>query len=71
MGENPRQTVDEIEQTRDELARKVDELVDRARVEAGQAAKKVAIGLVGAAGQLVVGWLAERRVRPWQRRPPA
>lgn len=63
MGENPRQTVDEIEQTRDELARKVDELVDRARVEAGQAAKKVAIGLVAAAGMLVVGWIAKQRVR--------
>ena len=30
VGQNARQTADEIEQTRDELARKVDEVVDQA-----------------------------------------
>ena len=62
MGQDPQQTVDEIERTREELAVKVDELVDRAKVEAGELGKKLAIGAVAVAGLLVVGWIAKRRV---------
>ena len=40
MGQESRQTVDEIERTRDELAQKVDELMGRARVEAGAVVHK-------------------------------
>jgi hypothetical protein len=63
MGEDPRQTVDEIEHTREELARKVDELVDRAKVEAGEIGKKIGVGVVVAAGMLALGWIAKQRVR--------
>ena len=62
MGQDPRQTVSEIEETREELAKKVDELVGRAKVEATAAGKKVAIAAVAVAGLLVVGWIAKRRV---------
>ena len=62
MGTNTAQTVAEIEQTREDLARKVDELVDRARVEAGEVGKKIAIGAVALAGLLLVGYIAKRRV---------
>jgi F0F1-type ATP synthase membrane subunit b/b' len=62
VGQNPRQTVENIEQTREELARKVDELVDQAKVEAGQAGKKLAVVGAALAGLLVVGWIAKRRV---------
>ncbi len=62
MGQDPRQTVSEIEETRDELAKKVDELVDRAKVEATAAGKKVAIAAVALGALLVVGWIAKRRV---------
>ncbi|MDQ3986259.1 MAG: DUF3618 domain-containing protein [Actinomycetota bacterium] len=62
MGQNPRETVVEIEETREELARKVDELVDRAKIEASALGKKLAIGAVAFAGLLVVGWLAKKRV---------
>ena len=61
MGQDPRQTVEEIEQTREDLARKVDLLVDRAKVEAGEIGRKVAIGAVALAGLLVVGMIAKRR----------
>ncbi len=63
MGQNARQTVEEIEETREELARKVDELVGRARVEAASAGKKLAIVGLAVAGLLVVGWIAKKRVR--------
>ncbi len=63
MGEDPRQTVSEIEQTRDELAEKVDQLVGRAKVEASAFGKKVAVGAAVVAGLLVVGWIAKRRIR--------
>ena len=63
MGQDPRETVREIEHTRDELARKVDELVDRAKVEAGEIGKKLAVGAAALAGLLVVGMIAKRRVR--------
>ena len=62
MGQDPRQTVSEIEETREELAKKVDELVDRAKVEASAAGKKAAIGAATLAGLLVLGWIAKRRV---------
>ena len=62
MGSNTADTVAEIEQTREDLARKVDELVDRARVEAGVVGKKMAIVGLALAGILVVGFIAKRRV---------
>ena len=63
MGNDARKTVDEIEQTREELASKVDELVDRAKVEASEVGKKVGIGAAVAAGVLALGWIAKQRVR--------
>ena len=62
MGKDARQTLGEIEETREDLARKVDELVDRAKVEAGEIGKKLAIGAVALVGLLVVGLIAKRRV---------
>ena len=63
MGGNPQQTVTEIEQARDDLARKVDLLVDRAKVEAASAGKKLAVVGVALAGLLLVGMIAKRRIR--------
>ncbi len=63
MGANPQQTVTEIEQARDDLARKVDLLVDRAKIEAASAGKKLAIVGLALAGLVVVGMIAKRRVR--------
>jgi hypothetical protein len=63
VGRTAEQTAQEIEQTRAELARKVDLLVDRAKVEAQEVGKKLAVGAVALAGLVVVGWLAKRRVR--------
>ena len=63
MGATPQQTVSEIEQTREDLARKVDLLVDRAKVEAASAGKKLAIAGLAIAGLLVVGMIAKRRVQ--------
>ncbi|MDP9235010.1 MAG: DUF3618 domain-containing protein [Actinomycetota bacterium] len=60
---DPRATAREIEQTRDDLARKVDELVVRAKVEAGEAGKKVAIGGAVLVGILLLGAIAKRLVR--------
>lgn len=62
MGQDPRQTVEEIEETREELARKVDELVDRAKVEAGELGKKLAIAGAALAGLMLIGFIAKRRV---------
>ena len=62
MGQDARQTVDEIEETREELARKVDELVDRAKVEAGELGKKLAIAGAALGVLLIVGFIAKRRV---------
>jgi F0F1-type ATP synthase membrane subunit b/b' len=61
--QDTRQTYNEIERTRDELARKVDELVDQAKVEATELGKKVAVGAGALAGLLLLGLLARRRVR--------
>ena len=56
-------TLNEIEATRDDLARKVDQLVDRAKVEAGEVGKKLAIAAVAIAGLMIVGLIAKRRIR--------
>ncbi|HYO61541.1 MAG TPA: DUF3618 domain-containing protein [Actinomycetota bacterium] len=63
MGKDARQTLGEIEETREDLARKVDELVDRAKVEAGEIGKKLAVGAAALAGLLIIGLIAKRRVR--------
>ncbi|HYI46568.1 MAG TPA: DUF3618 domain-containing protein [Actinomycetota bacterium] len=63
MGENARQTVAEIEETREELARKVDDLVDRAKVEAGELGKKLVVVGLAVTAVLLVGFIAKRRVR--------
>lgn len=63
MGHNAQETVSEIEQTRENLARKVDLLVDRAKVEASSLGKKLAIAGAVAAGIVLIGMFAKRRVR--------
>lgn len=63
MGKDARQTMGEIEETREDLARKVDELVDRAKVEAGEIGRKMAVGAAALAGLLIVGFIAKRMVR--------
>ncbi|MDQ3783977.1 MAG: DUF3618 domain-containing protein [Actinomycetota bacterium] len=63
MGQDPRQTLEEIEATREDLGRKVDELVDRARVEAGELGKKLSVGAAGMAAFALLGYIAKRRVR--------
>ncbi len=63
MSQDPRQTAREIEQTREELARKVDELVDQARVEAGVLGKKAAVGAAALAALVLLGFIAKQRVR--------
>ena len=63
MGENARQTVAEIEETREELARKVDDLVDRAKVEAGELGRKLLVVGLAVTALVVVGYIAKRRVR--------
>jgi hypothetical protein len=63
MGQTPKDTVAEIEAAREDLALKVDLLVDRAKVEAVQVSKKLAIVAVALAGLLIVGTIAKRRVQ--------
>jgi hypothetical protein len=63
VGQDPRETVRDIEQTREEMAVKVDQLIDGAKVEAVEVGKKLAIGAAALAGLLLVGMLAKRRVR--------
>ncbi len=63
MGQNPRETVVEIEETREELARKVDELVGRAKVEAAEAGRKLGIVAIALVGLVIVGSIAKRRVQ--------
>lgn len=63
MGRDARQTAAEIEETREELARKVDELVDRAKVEAQEAGKKMAVGFGALILLLLVGFIAKRRIQ--------
>jgi F0F1-type ATP synthase membrane subunit b/b' len=62
MGQTAHQTAEEIEQTREDLARKVDQLVDQAKVEAQEIGKKLVVGVAGLAVLLAVGWIAKRRV---------
>jgi hypothetical protein len=63
MGKETQETVEQIEHTRDELARKVDELVDQAKVEATELGKKLAVGGAALAGFLLLGFIAKKRVR--------
>lgn len=63
MSQSPTQIASEIEETREDLARKVDELVDRAKVEATAAGKKVAIAAAALGVLFLVGTLAKRRTR--------
>lgn len=63
MGQDPQETVAEIRRTREEMAVKVDQLIDQAKVEATEVGKKVAIGAVALAGLLILGMVAKRRVR--------
>lgn len=63
MGTNARETATEIEQTRDDLARKVDMLVEQAKVEAVQVSKKLMIAGIALAGLFIVGTIAKRRVQ--------
>ncbi len=62
MGNNASETANEIEQTREDLARKVDLLVETAKVEAVQISKKVLIAGIALAGLFIVGTIAKRRV---------
>jgi hypothetical protein len=63
MGQKPEETVDEIRRTRAQMAVKVDQLIDQAKVEAAEVGKKVAIGALALAGLLILGMIAKRRVR--------
>jgi hypothetical protein len=63
MGQDPRQTLRDIEATREDLGKKVDELVDRAKVEAGELGKKLSVGAAGMAVFALLGYIAKRRVR--------
>ena len=63
MGRTATQTAQEIERTLAELARKVDLLVDQAKVEAQEVGKKLAVGAGALTGLVLLGWLAKRRVR--------
>ena len=62
MGNTPSETASEIEATREDLARKVDLLVDQAKVEAVEVTKKVLIVGVALIGLFIVGSIAKRRV---------
>lgn len=63
MGNNAEETATEIEQTREDLARKVDLLVTTAKVEAVQVSKKLLIAGVALAGLFILGTIAKRRVQ--------
>jgi hypothetical protein len=63
MGTTAKETASEIEETRDDLARKVDELVGRAKVEAAEASKKLVIVVAALAGLFIIGTIAKRRVQ--------
>jgi len=62
MGQDPRKTVEDIERTREEMAVKVDQLIDEAKVEAAEVGKKVAVGVAALIGLLVLGMIAKKRV---------
>lgn len=63
MSKDTSRTIHEIESTRENLARNVDQLVGQAKVEAAQAGKKLAIGALALAGLFILGSLAKRRVQ--------
>jgi hypothetical protein len=63
MGKDAQQTLGEIEETREDLARRVAVRAARAKVEAGEIGRKLAIGAAALAGLLVIGLIAKRRVR--------
>lgn len=63
MGNNTVETVAEIEETREHLAQRVDELMGRAKVEASAAGKKAAIVALALAGLFVIGTIAKRRIQ--------
>jgi hypothetical protein len=63
VSQDPRHTAHEIDQTREQLARKVDELVGQAKVEASELGKKLAVGGAALAGLLLLGFIAKQRVR--------
>ncbi|MBA3430564.1 MAG: DUF3618 domain-containing protein [Actinobacteria bacterium] len=63
MGQDARKKLEEIEATREDLGRKVDELVDRAKFEAGELGKKVGIGAAGVAVLGLLSYIAKRRVQ--------
>jgi F0F1-type ATP synthase membrane subunit b/b' len=63
MGQDARKKLEEIEATREELGRKVDELVDRAKTEAGELGKKMGIGAAAIAALGLLSYIAKRRVQ--------
>ena len=63
MGNTTVETVAEIEETREHLAQRVDELMGRAKVEASAAGKKAAIVALALAGLFVIGTIAKRRIQ--------
>jgi hypothetical protein len=63
MSKDTDRTIHEIEATRENLARNVDQLVGQAKVEAAAAGKKLAIGVIALAGLFIVGAIAKRRVQ--------
>ena len=63
MGDEAYKTKSEIEETRDALGRKVDQLVEVAKVEAGELARKMAVGAGALTVLLLLGMIAKRRVR--------
>ena len=62
MGQDARQKLTEIEQTRESLGRKVDELVDRGKVEAAELGKKLGVAAAGLAAFGLLSYIAKRRV---------
>ena len=62
MGQKAQETVTKIERTRDDMALKVDVLIDRSKVEATEVGKKLAVGAGALAVLLIVGTFAKRRV---------
>ena len=63
MSKETDRTIHEIEATRENLARNVDQLVGQAKVQAAEAGKKAAIVAVALAGLFIIGTLAKRRVQ--------
>lgn len=62
MGQKAQETVTKIERTRDEMAREVDLLIDRSKVEAAEIGKKLAVAAAALTVLIIVGTIAKRRV---------